>query len=130
MAKADKLMVSMQVPSMPNVLNTSGVSEVSWVALMAPSEAMITVVRVMPVRVQTRIVHKGPVEATRACCTGLAVLTAAETMGEEPKPASVANRLRQVPVRMAIMMVEPMNPPVAACVEKAHSTMRRSAGPM
>lgn len=130
MAKADKLMVSMQVPIMPNVLKTFGVSVVSWVALMAPWQARVTVVRVTPVRVQTRTVHKGPVEATSACWAGFAVLTAAETMGDEPKPASVANRLRQVPVRMANMMVEPMKPPVAACVVNAHFTMCRSAGPI
>ena len=75
-------------------------------------------------------VPEGAGGGDEACWTGFGVRTGAETMGEEPMPASLEKRPRLQPVCMASMRQEPMKPPPAACSVKAAVQMRRMAGQM
>ena len=84
-------------------------------AALIPSVHTSVVKITNAVSVQTIIVSMNvPVMLTNACLTGSFVLAAAATIGADPSPASLENRPRATPKRMAAASVAPTKPPVAA----------------
>ena len=76
----------------------------------------------------TTVSQNVPVLDTNACLTGLRVRAAAATMGAEPMPDSLEKRPRDMPYRAANITDVPAKPPLAACGEKADSTINFMAG--
>ena len=75
---------------------------------------------VKPVRVQMmRVSIKVPVMEIKPCSTGSFVLAAAAAMGAEPRPDSFEKTPRATPFWIAIRMLAPANPPIAAIGLKA-----------
>ena len=60
------------------------------------------------------------------CLTGLLVLAAAWAIGELPKPASLEKTPLETPNLIAIQIVAPAKPPVAAVVVKAEFTINKN----
>ena len=82
----------------------------------------------IPVIVQIMIVSMNvPVIEMRPCSAGQFVLAAAAAIGAEPRPDSFEKTPRAIPFCIAIIIVEPANPPAAAVPVKALSTMSMTA---
>ena len=75
---------------------------------------------VKPVRVQMmRVSIKVPVMEIKPCSTGSFVLAAAAAMGAEPRPDSFEKDTTRHTIWIAIRMLAPANPPIAATGLKA-----------
>ena len=90
---------------------------------------MMLLTMTKPVKAQmTTVSQKVPVDETSAWRTGLRVWAAAATMGAEPRPDSLLNRPRAIPMRAATMTVVPTKPPPAAWGVNADWQMSWMAG--
>ena len=78
-------------------------------------------VRTMKVSIKT------PIMAARPWSWGLSTRASAWAWGVEPMPASLENRPRATPYRMASLTPRPATPPNTACGSKAQTKMDRMA---
>ena len=112
-AKKNMQMAINTGPNPPNAwLNAAWVREVP----VSPSGIRPEVMSTRPVRVSTtKVSMNTPRMATAPCSRGWLTLASAWACGVEPMPASLENRPRATPKRIACCTVTPATPPAIAC---------------